>query len=153
LKSGPVIPTPRVGAGQPVPREFQEAVEKAQNDETHGHATLALLHEEAKRNVWAREGVRLVGRAQRRVKSFKAALESWEFIRKDLPDDIEAIFQRLGDLVSASQACRRVLLNASAERKDRADARSQLARNEKASWLADFSALGSEAARREGHFR
>ena len=155
LKGGPVIPAPRVGAGQPAPREFQEAVEKAQNDEAHGHATLALLREEAKRNVWAREGVRLVGRAQRRVKSFKAALESWEFIRKDLPDDVEAnlqlatIFQRLGDLLSASQACRRVLATASGERKDRADARSQLARNEKASWLADFRALSSEAARRE----
>ena len=177
LKSGPVVPisqepdrstlTPGVRATQPglappdpaklivVPREFQEAVEKAQNDQVNGQATLALLREEAKRNAWAREGVRLVGRAQRRMKNFKAALESWEFIRKDLPDDVEAnlqlatIFQRLGDLVSASQACRHVLANASAERKDRADARGQLARNEKASWLADFSTLAPEAVRRE----
>ena len=177
LKSGPVVPisqepdrstlTPGVRAAQlglappdpakliVVPREFQEAVEKAQNDQVNGQATLALLREEAKRNAWAREGVRLVGRAQRRVKSFKAALESWEFIRKDLPEDVEAnlqlatIFQRLGDLVSASQACRHVLANASAERKDRADARGQLARNEKASWLADFSPLAPEAVRRE----
>ncbi|MGA9576731.1 MAG: tetratricopeptide repeat-containing protein, partial [Terrimicrobiaceae bacterium] len=177
LKSGPVVPisqepdrstlTPGVRAAQlglappdpakfiVVPREFQEAVEKAQNDQVNGQTTLALLREEAKRNAWAREGVRLVGRAQRRMKGFKAALESWEFIRKDLPDDVEAnlqlatIFQRLGDLVSASQACRRVLANASAERKDRADARSQLARNEKASWLADFRTLALEAARRE----
>ena len=177
LKSGPVVPisqepdrstlTPGVRATQPglappdpaklivVPREFQEAVEKAQNDQVNGQATLALLREEAKRNAWAREGVRLVGRAQRRMKNFKAALESWEFIRKDLPDDVEAnlqlatIFQRLGDLVSASQACRHVLANASAERKDRADARGQLARNEKASWLADFSPLAPEAVRRE----
>ena len=177
LKSGPVVPisrepdrstsTPSVRATQPelaasdpaqlivVPRDFQEAVEKAANDASNGHATLALLREEAKRNAWAREGVRLVGRAQRRMKGFKAALESWEFIRKQLPDDVEAnlqlatIFQRLGDLVSASQACRRVLANASAEPKDWADARSQLARNEKASWLADFRTLAPEKVRRE----
>jgi len=163
LKSGPVVPIsqePDRSTSDPaklivVPREFQEAVEKAENDHVNGQATLVLLREEAKRNAWAREGVRLLGRAQRRMKSFKVALESWEFIRKDLPDDVEAnlqlatIFQRLGDLVSASQACRRVLANASAERKDRADARSQLARNEKASWLADFRILTPEAARRE----
>jgi nucleoside phosphorylase len=153
LKSGPVVPISPAKLII-VPREFEEAVEKAQNDEANGHATMALLREEAKRNAWAREGVRLVGRAQRQMKGFDAALESWEFIRKDLPDDVEAnlqlatIFQRLGDLVSASQACHRVLANASAERKARADARSQLARNEKASWLAGFRTLASEAARR-----
>ena len=154
LKSGPVVPISPAKLII-IPREFEEALEKAQNDEANGLATLALLGEEAKRNAWAREGVRLIGRAQRRMKGFKAALKSWEFIRKDLPDDVESnlqlatIFQRLGDIVSASQACRRVLANASAERKDRADARSQLARNEKATWLAGFRTLASEAARRE----
>ena len=83
-----------------------------------------------------------MGFAQRRMGNFKAALRSWQLIRKDLPNDIEAnlqlatIFQRLGDLDSASQACRRVLENDSAEDKDRADAQSQLARNKKASWVA-----------------
>lgn len=137
-----------------VPSEFQEAVEKADNDEANGRTTLALLAEEAKRNVWAREGVRLVGRAQRRMRSFKAARELWEFIRSGILDDVEAnlqlatIFQRLGDLASASQACRRVLANASAERKARADARSQLARNDKACWVVDFSTVALEADRR-----
>jgi hypothetical protein len=137
-----------------VPSEFQEAVEKAENDETNGRTTLALLAEEAKRNVWAREGVRLIGRTQRRMKSFTAARESWEFIRSAIPDDVEAnlqlatIFQRLGDLASASQACRRVLDNAAADRKARADARSQLARNDKAGWVADFGALPTEGERR-----
>ena len=79
--------------------------------------------------------------------NFKAALRSWQLIRKDLPNDIEAnlqlatIFQRLGDLNSASQACRRVLENNSAEDKDRADAQSQLARNEKASWVVAFKKI------------
>jgi hypothetical protein len=48
-----------------VPREFQEAVERAENDGSNGRTTLALLAEEAKLNVWAREDVWLVGRAQR----------------------------------------------------------------------------------------
>jgi tetratricopeptide (TPR) repeat protein len=137
-----------------VPKEFQEAVEKAENDGARGRTTLALLAEEAKRTPWGREGVRLVARAQRRIKHFEAALESWEYIRKDLPNDVEAnlqlatIYQRTGDLVSASQACQRVLDNPEADRKWRADARSQLARNKKASWVADFSALAKEDERR-----
>jgi hypothetical protein len=138
-----------------VPREFQEAVERAENDPIKGEPMLALLGEEAKRSYWAREGLRLVGLAQRRIKSFKAALRSWEFIRSDLPNDVEAnlqlatIFQRLGDFDSASQACRRVLDSESAKRGDRADARSQLARNEKASWVADFKTIGADKARRQ----
>ena len=138
-----------------VPREFQEAVEIAQSDATNGRTTLALLGEETKYNSWAREGLRLVGRAERRVKAFKAARETWESIRKDLPNDVEAnlqlatVYQRLGDLVGASQACRRVLDNRSAERKDRADACSQLARNEKARWVADVSQIEPEKARRQ----
>jgi hypothetical protein len=138
-----------------VPREFQEAVEHAEGDNANGRPMLGLLGEEAKLTDWAREGVRLVGRAQRRLEEFEAARRSWEFIRKDLPNDIEAnlqlatIFQRLGDLGSASQACRRVLDNASAERKHRADAQSQLARNEKAAWVADFKKIAPGTARRQ----
>jgi hypothetical protein len=137
-----------------VPKEFQEAVGRAENDVIYGDATLALLGEEAKRRNWAREGLRLVGFAQRRMQNFKAALRSWQHIRKDLPNDIEAnlqlatIFQRLGDLDSASQACRRVLENESAKNKDRADAQSQLARNEKASWVAAFKKIEPPEARR-----
>jgi tetratricopeptide (TPR) repeat protein len=137
-----------------VPKEFQEAVEKAEGDAARGRTTLALLAEEAKLTPWGREGIRLIARAQRRIRHFEAALESWEYIRKDLPNDVEAnlqlatIFQRLGDLVSASQACRRVLDNPAADRRWRADARSQLARNEKASWVADFSVEANEEERR-----
>src|SRR5262249_16004465 len=91
-----------------VPRDFRAEVEKAEHDTVNGRATLALLAEEAKRNQWSREGVRVVALAQRRNKTFKSARDSWEFIQRDLPDDIEAnlqlatIYQRLGDLVAAS---------------------------------------------------
>ncbi len=137
-----------------VPKEFQEAVAKAESDAQNGRTTLALLAEEAKRTPWAREGVRWVALAQRRIKHFLAALESWEYIRGDLPDDVEAnlqlatIYQLQGDLVSASQACQRVLDNPGVDRKWRADARSQLARNEKGLWAGEFAALASEEKRR-----
>ena len=87
-----------------IPREFQQAVDRAERDNAKGGPMLALLGEEIRLTGWAREGVRLVGRAQSRLASFKAARRSWEFIRKDLPDDIEAkaqlatIVERLGDL-------------------------------------------------------
>jgi hypothetical protein len=149
---------PRLGPPDPakllvVPKEFQQAVGKAESDAQNGRTMLALLAEEAKQTPWGREGVRWVALAQRRIKHFPAAFESWEYIRKDLPDDVEAnlqlatIYQRLGDLVSASQACQRVLDNLEADRKWRADARSQLARNKKAAWVAEFGALANEEER------
>jgi hypothetical protein len=136
-----------------VPRAFQEAVEKAEADKFR--TTLALLAEEAKRLPWGREGLRLVGGAQRRLGAFVAARETWEAVRTDLPDDIEAnlmlatIYQRLGDIVTSSQACRHVLDNEAAPPAKRADALSQLARNDKDAWRADFAALETQDAQRQ----
>jgi hypothetical protein len=138
-----------------VPRSFQEAIEQAEAQTRDGATTLALLGDEARRVRWGREGLRLVGRAQRRLSAFDAARETWEAVRKDLPDDIEAnlmlatIYQRLGNNVTASQACRRVLENKGAPPAKRADAHSQLARNEKAAWVKDFAALETQDAQQQ----
>jgi hypothetical protein len=138
-----------------VPRSFQEAVEQAEAQTSDGATTLALLGDEARRVRWGREGLRLVGRAQRRLSAFEAARETWETVRKDVPDDIEAnlmlatIYQRLGNNVMASQACRRVLDNPEAPPAKRADAHSQLARNEKAAWAKDFAALEAQDAQQQ----
>jgi hypothetical protein len=138
-----------------VPRSFQEAVEQAEAQARDGATTLALLGDEARRVRWGREGLRLVGRAQRRLSAFGAARETWEAVRKDVPDDIEAnlmlatIYQRLGNNVMASQACRRVLENKAAPPAKRADAHSQLARNEKAAWTKDFTALETQDAQQQ----
>ena len=138
-----------------VPRSFQEAVEQAEAQKSDGATTLALLGDEARRVRWGREGLRLVGRAQRRLSAFEAARETWEAVRKDRSDDIEAnlmlatIYQRLGNNVMASQACRRVLENKAAPPAKRADAHSQLARNEKAAWAKDFAALESQDAQQQ----
>jgi hypothetical protein len=99
-----------------IPEEFQQAVELAERDSANGPPMLALLGEEAKLTDWACDGVRLVGRAQLRVASFRAARRSWEFIRKDLPDDVEAkaqlatLVERLGDLGPASPRDRVVVV-------------------------------------------
>ena len=138
-----------------VPRSFQEAVEQAEAQTSDGATTLALLGDEARRVRWGREGLRLVGRAQRRLSAFEAARETWEAVRKDLSDDIEAnlmlatIYQRLGNNVMASQACRRVLENKAAPPAKRADAHSQLARNEKAAWAKEFAALETQDAQQQ----
>ena len=139
-----------------VPREFLEAIEIAQHDQ-YGDTTLALLAWEAKRTEWEREGLRIIGRVQRKMKMFEAARETWESIREPLPDDIEAnlqlatIYQRLGKLKPAEQACCRVLDkdNPPAEPNDLAEARSQLARNQKAIWVENFQGLASEKERRQ----
>jgi hypothetical protein len=138
-----------------VPRSFQESLEQAEAQSEDGPTTLALLGDEARRVPWGREGLRLVARAQRRLSAFHAARETWEAVRKDLPDDIEAnlmlatIYQRLGDNVMASLASRRVLENKAAPPAKRADAHSQLARNEKAAWFKDFATLGTQDAQQQ----
>src|SRR5262245_50940590 len=62
---------------------------------------------------------------------------------------LATIYQRLGDVVKASQACRRVLENKVALQANRADAHSQLARNEKAAWVAGFAAVEKQNAQRQ----
>jgi hypothetical protein len=141
-----------------VPRDFQEALQIAENanDEQNGSTTLALLAKEARGTDWKREGLRIIGRVQRQRKNFDAARETWESIREAFSDDIEAnlqlatIYQRLGRPSEAKQACLRVLdkQKPSAEAKDRADARSQLARNQKDAWVAGFQGQASEVERR-----
>jgi len=148
----PELPPPNPASLVVVPRSFQEAVEQA---EAQSPTTLVLLGDEARRVPWGREGLRLVGRAQRRLRALRAARETWEAVRKDLPDDIEAdlmlatIYQRLGNNVMASQACRRVLENKAAPPAKRADAHSQLARNDKAAWVKDFAALALQDAQQQ----
>ena len=151
----PELPPPNPASLVVVPRSFQEAVEQAEAQSADSPTTLVLLGDEARRVPWGREGLRLVGRAQRRLRALRAARETWEAVRKDLPDDIEAdlmlatIYQRLGNNVMASQACRRVLENKAAPPAKRADAHSQLARNDKAAWVKDFAALALQDAQQQ----
>jgi hypothetical protein len=149
----PALSAPDPASLVAVPRAFREAVEKAEAEKYR--TTLALLAEEAKRLPWGREGLRLIGGAQRRLGAFAVARETWEAVRRDLPDDIDAnlmlatIYQRLGDPVTSSHACRRVLDNELAAPAKRADAYSQLARNDKAAWVSGFRASTIDDPRRQ----
>jgi len=152
----PELDAPDPGKLLVVPQDFQEAVEEAAAEPPEIAApTLALLGKEAEANPWAREGVRLVARVQVSRKDWKAARASWEFILESTPLDIESklqlatVYWELKESVKSSQACDSVLKNPQAKLDDRADALAQLARNNKALWLAAFNAIGDEVERRQ----
>src|SRR5580693_771759 len=153
----------------PVPRGFREEVELAKAGKCAGD--LGLIAAEAEGFAWESEGLRVVGRAQLKLKDHRGARATWETIRKGDPDDLEAntwlgtIYQRLasqgpaeqrpGHLARSDQAVERVLARKRLAPKDRAEANALQARNEKARWKDDW--LGSPgdpvAARREKALR
>jgi hypothetical protein len=71
-----------------VPMDFREEVEQAAANRQAGD--LELLGAEARGLEWESEGLRVVGRAQFRLKAFKGARATWEAVRKFDPKDREA---------------------------------------------------------------
>ncbi|MGH9891429.1 MAG: tetratricopeptide repeat-containing protein, partial [bacterium] len=134
-----------------VPMDFREEVEQASANRQAGD--LELLGVEARGLEWESEGLRVVGRAQFRLKAFKGARATWEAVRKFDPKDREAntllgtIYQRLGDLTRSDQALRRVLERKDVAGYDRAEAHSLLGRNAKVQWKADWERLPAEQQR------
>ncbi len=69
-------------------------------------ATCGCLAEEAQGFEWETEGLRLVGEAQFRLKAFRGARETFETLRKAVPDDVRAnlrlgtIYQKLAAMAS-----------------------------------------------------
>jgi tetratricopeptide repeat protein len=136
-----------------VPRDFREEVERARREKQPGD--LELLAHEARGFEWECEGLRLVGRAQFALEAMRGALATWEALRRLDADDVEAnlrlatIHERLGDLVEADLAIQRVLDQAEAGPKDRAEALSLAARNAKRRWQSDWEELPEERRREE----
>lgn len=149
------------GRGQliKVPVEFQEDVDRAC---LSGHrGDLRLLSYEAASFEWDQEALRLVGGAQLKLRAFYGARETFESLRRTVPDDVQAnlklgtIYQRLTlsepqdcreELLAYSdQAIERVLRN-NPETGDKVEALCLLGSNEKTRWLADF--LGLDANKR-----
>ncbi|MGH8587954.1 MAG: tetratricopeptide repeat-containing protein, partial [Gammaproteobacteria bacterium] len=114
---------------------------------------LELLGVEARGLEWESEGLRVVGRAQFRLKAFKGARATWDAVRKfDLKDReantlLGTIYQRLGDLTRSDQALRRVLERKDVASYDRAEVHSLLGRNAKVQWKADWERLPAEQQR------
>ena len=132
----------------PVPREFQEEVERAL--EAHEFGRLRLLAHEARRFEWHIEGLRLVGNAQFKLKAFPGAKETFEAIRSVEPNDVHAnqrlgtVYQRLARAAAVAQKAE--LLTTSDQRidralefatisKDKAEAYSLLGSNAKSRWI------------------
>jgi hypothetical protein len=125
-----------------VPVEFREEVEQALADKQRGD--LALLALETRGFEWGMQGLRVVGRAQLKLRDFEGARSTWEGIRDAYADDKETntwlatIYQRQGELKRSDQALDRVLANREATPQERAEAYTLLGRNAKARWIDDW---------------
>lgn len=139
-----------------VPEDFSEEVSRAAANKERGD--LRFLASELNGFRWKREGLRLIGRAQFRLNDRKAAIETWESVRRDLPKDIEAnlklgtLYQKMGDLVASDEALKRVVDDKDLEPRQLAEARALLGSNQKTRWLQDWTTAsendrGSEALR------
>ncbi len=151
----------------PVPKGFAEWIARA---EAAGDAgDLELLADEAQGCPWETPGLRLVGRAQFRMRAWESARATWEAMLRMWPDDLEAntrlgtVYQRLArdapneqerlELFRRSDlALRRVLEQSGVDAYARAEAFALLGSNEKVRWSDDFMAI-DPAARREAALR
>lgn len=143
------------GRGQlvKVPDEFREEVERARLANHRGD--LRLLAHEASSFEWDREGLRLIGEAQFKLRAYRGARETFESLRRTQPDDVACnlrlgtLYQRLAFSEPAGrrdplralsdQAIGRALAAASAQG-DRVEALSLQASNEKSLWIEDYRA-------------
>ena len=141
----------------PIPLDFREEVERATEKKELGD--LELLAAEARGFEWEFEGLRLVGRAQFKLKAFEGARGTWEGIRKNDDLDVEAnkalgtIYQRLGDLTSSDLALKRVLSRKGLEPKERAEVRALVASNAKTRWTGEWSKVASLPERQKKALR
>lgn len=125
-----------------VPEDFGEDVEKALANKQAGD--LVLLSDEVKGFEWESQGWRLVGKAQFDVDALYGAKATWEHVRKLEPQDLEAniwlgtIYERLGDLVSSTQALERAIGNKTISREKRAEAYALIGRNFKTRWRKEW---------------
>lgn len=127
-----------------VPQEFSEAVDLAKKNEDP--ARLGLLATEASRERWRAPGLRVVGRAQFGIGAHGQARQTWEQIRSELPDDIEAnlllstSYERLGNLQRSQLALDRVLQVNDLPRDQRAESLALRGRNLKTQWREGWQA-------------
>lgn len=134
----PADPTRFLG----VPLDFREEVKRAESSKKTGD--LQLLSAEADGFAWTTMGLRLIGKAQFKLKDWQGCKITWEAVRKYDDMDLEAnttlgtVYQRLGDLVRSDQALQRALQNSDVSSWDRAEIRALMARNAKTLWEIDW---------------
>jgi hypothetical protein len=154
----PSLPPPDPAVLRVVPRDFREEVERAHRSDQR--ADLRLLAEEARTFSWSTEGLRTVGRAQFDLSATRGAKETFEWLREQRPEDVEAnqrlatIYERLWKedqqqdyLALSNQAIQRVIDSLVPGSWDRAEAYALKARNIKSRWRQTFSAKTGADAR------
>ncbi|HEX5964614.1 MAG TPA: tetratricopeptide repeat-containing protein [Pyrinomonadaceae bacterium] len=125
-----------------LPQDFGEDVQKALANKRAGD--LVLLSDEVKGLEWESPGWRVLGKAQFDIDALAGAKATWENVRKIDPDDLDAnialgtIYERLGDLVSSSQALERALNNKAINQDQRAEAYALIGRNSKSRWRKEW---------------
>lgn len=138
----PDLSEPDPSRFNPVPQDFGEDVEKAVADKQAGD--LVLFSDEVKGFEWESKGFRVIGKAQFDINALLGAKATWENVRKLDPQDLEAnirlgtIDERVGDLVSSTQALDRALKNKDISQDQRAEAFALIGRNSKTRWRKDW---------------
>jgi len=125
-----------------VPSQFREDLQAAETGSSS--SSLRLFSDEVRELPWALEGLRLVGRAQFRLRSFRGAAETWENVRRSDSADKEAnlslgtIYQRLNDLAASDAALQRVSGRPDLSNAEQAEAFALIGRNSKARWREEW---------------
>jgi hypothetical protein len=146
----PGLLAPDASAFIVVPQDFREEVTRARLNREKGD--LRFLASELTGLPWRREGMRVIGEAQFKLGDMKYASETWERVRTELPDDLQAnlrlgtIYQKLGDLVRSDEALNRAVSNKEIGSADLAEAHALLGSNAKTMWLEDWKAQTDIAA-------
>jgi len=128
-----------------VPRDFREGVERALRKMRPDDLT--NLAGQAAGLTWEQEGLRLVGRAQFKLKDLPGAQDTWEWIRKVDAEDCEAnlslgtIYQKLKDLTNADLAIQRVINLKKLSPGQRAESYSLMGSNAKTRWQEEWGAV------------
>ena len=155
----PNLRAPNPASLRVVPSEFGDAVNLAREAKRRGD--LRLLAHEARGFPWATEGLRAVGRAQFLVKATLGAIDTFEWLRTLLPNDVEVnqrlatLYQRLAKeagpnadeyLTKSNAAIQRVIDSPEPNSWDMAEAYALKARNVKTRWLKRLEAKAGTQA-------
>jgi hypothetical protein len=156
----PQLPVADVSRITTVPLSFIEEVQLAIARSDKGW--LRLLAEDVLGETFEREALRLIGRAQWKVRDFKAAVSTWGAVRDGAEQDLEAnlalanvherVYKQSSDPVDlelSNQSIQRVLSTENLIPTQRSEALALQGRNLKSLWRLDLAGFDSIETRRE----
>lgn len=156
----PELPEADVNNVAMVPLAFAEEVERAEARGDKGW--LRLLAEDVRGERFQREGLKVIGWAQWVLKDYQAAIDTWEAVRRDAEQDLDAnlalanlyerLFRQTKDPVRlqiSNQAIERVLQCENLSPAHESEALALQGRNLKTLWRLTFEKLPTLRQRRE----